>query len=46
MTTWTRITEHGTRAEFTYQVDARGNVTLTAEEVAGLMRTGGWKEEG
>lgn len=44
MTTWTR-THDGTRVTFTYQVDARGNVTLTAEEVAGLMRGGGWKEE-
>lgn len=44
MTTWTR-THDGTRVTFTYQVDSRGNVTLTEREVAGLMRTGGWKEE-
>lgn len=42
MTTWHRTDAHGTRVTFTYTPDDRGNVTLTREEVEGLMRTGGW----
>ena len=42
MTTWHRTDAHGTRVTFTYTPDDRGNVTLTAQEVEGLMRTGGW----
>lgn len=43
MTTWHRTDAHGTRVTFTYTPDDRGNVTLTREEVEGLMRTGGWE---
>lgn len=43
MTTWTRTDEHGHRLRFTITPDQRGNVTLTQQEVEGLLRTGGWE---
>ena len=44
MTAWTRTDEHGITVTFEYQPDQRGTVTLTTQEVEGLMRTGGWTE--
>ena len=44
MTAWTRPDEHGITGTFTYAPDQRGNVTLTVQEVEGLMRAGGWIE--
>ncbi|OFT62577.1 hypothetical protein HMPREF3159_03435 [Brachybacterium sp. HMSC06H03] len=44
MTSWTRTDEHGITVTFTYTPDQRGNVTLTVQEVEGLMRAGGWRE--
>ena len=44
MTAWTRTDEHGITGTFTYTPDQRGNVTLTVQEVEGLMRAGGWIE--
>lgn len=43
MTTWHRTDDHGIPVTFTYEPDARENVTLTVQELEGLMRTGGWK---
>lgn len=43
MSTWHRTDERGIAVTFTYGPDARGNVTLTIQELEGLMRTGGWK---
>lgn len=43
MTTWHRTDDHGIPVQFTYEPNARGNVTLTVQELEGLMRTGGWK---
>lgn len=43
MNTWHRTDDHGIPVQFTYEPDARDNVTLTVQEVEGLMRTGGWK---
>lgn len=42
MTTWHRTDDHGIPVQFTYEPNARGNVTLTVQELEGLMRTGGW----
>lgn len=42
MNTWHR-THEGIPVAFTYRPDERGNVTLTVQELEGLMRTGGWK---
>ena len=44
MTTWHRTDSHGIQVSFTYTVDDQGRVTLTREEVEGLMRAGGWTE--
>lgn len=46
MTTWRRIDDHGIPVTFTYEPDGRGNVTLTTEQVEGLMRAGGWYAAG
>lgn len=45
MTAWTRTDEHGITGTFTYTPDQRGNVTLTVQEIEGLMRAGGWAEK-
>lgn len=45
MTTWTRTDDRGVRVLFRYTPDARGNVTLTQQEIAGLMRSGHWTEQ-
>lgn len=45
MTPWTRTDDHGITVTFTYTPDQRGNVTLTTQEIEGLMRTGGWAEK-
>ena len=42
MSNWTRRDEHGITTTFTVTPDQRGTVTLTTEEVEGLLRTGGW----
>lgn len=44
MTACTRTDGHGITVTFTTTPDERGNVTLTQEELEGLMRTGGWTE--
>ena len=46
MTTWHRIDDHGIPVTFSYEPDDRGNVTLTTEQVEGLMRAGGWHAAG
>lgn len=43
MNTWHRTDHRGQQIAFTYTVDGRGRVTLTREEVEGLMRAGGWQ---
>lgn len=45
MTAWHRVDDHGIPVTFTYEPDERGNVTLTTQELEGLMRTGGWTNE-
>lgn len=42
MTTWHRTDDHGVTVTFTATPDQRGNITLTQQELEGLMRTGGW----
>lgn len=42
MSTWHRTNDHGIPVQFTATPDGRGNVTLTIQELEGLMRTGGW----
>lgn len=43
MSTWHRTDDRGIPVAFTYTPDQRGSITLTVQEVEGLMRTGGWK---
>lgn len=43
MSTWHRTDDHGIPVQFAATPDERGNVTLTIQELEGLMRTGGWK---
>lgn len=45
MTSWTRTDDHGITVTFAYTPDQRGNVTLTTQEIEGLMRAGGWAEK-
>lgn len=42
MTAWHRTDDRGVDVQFNATPDSRGNVTLTAQELEGLMRTGGW----
>lgn len=44
MTAWHRTTDHGIDVTFTYTPSERGDVTLTRQELEGLLRTGGWTE--
>lgn len=44
MTAWHRTTDHGIAVTFTYTPSERGDVTLTRQELEGLLRTGGWTE--
>lgn len=40
---WMRRNLRGDKVSFIYTVDARNNVTLSVQEVEGLMRSGNWE---